>query len=116
MASQSEVSFSIFSFSSIFEGAFKEIPAIELFLFIHWFYKIAKKRCSDPLLKHLPFLLRSGNSNLDDRITCLVWLTLQRQPCNTMLLNNLLEPKSYGLAMQRDSPYTTEFTVAILEV
>ena len=43
-------------------------------------------------------------------------LSLQREPCNTMLLNNLLEPKSYGIAMQRDSPHTKRFSVAILQV
>ena len=39
-----------------------------------------------------------------------------RKPCNTMMLENLLEAKSYGIALQRNSELTNEFSVAILKV
>lgn len=40
----------------------------------------------------------------------------RRKPCNTMMLENLLEAKSYGIALQRNSELTNQFSVAILEV
>ena len=40
----------------------------------------------------------------------------QQKPCNTRLLNNLLQAKGYGIALQGNSPYTNEISVAILEV
>ena len=40
----------------------------------------------------------------------------RRNPCNTMMLENLLEAKSYGIALQRNSELTNQFSVAILEV
>ena len=40
----------------------------------------------------------------------------QQKPCNTKLLNNLIQTKSYGLGLQRNSPYTNRITVAILKV
>ena len=43
-------------------------------------------------------------------------LSIQKKPCNTRLQNNLLEPQSYGIALQQDSPYTKKFSVAILKV
>lgn len=39
-----------------------------------------------------------------------------QKPCNTKLLNNLIQTKSYGLGLQRNSPYTNRITVAILKV
>lgn len=39
-----------------------------------------------------------------------------REPCNTMMLENLLEAKSYGIALQRNSELTNQFSVAILQV
>lgn len=39
-----------------------------------------------------------------------------RNPCNTMMLENLLEAKSYGIALQRNSELTNPFSVAILKV
>ena len=40
----------------------------------------------------------------------------RRNPCNTMMLENLLEAKSYGIALQRNSELTNPFSVAILKV
>ncbi|KAM7434376.1 hypothetical protein ABFA07_015550 [Porites harrisoni] len=40
----------------------------------------------------------------------------QQKPCNTKLLNNLIQTKSYGLGLQRNSPYTNRITVAILKL
>ncbi|XP_068679822.1 glutamate receptor ionotropic, kainate 2-like isoform X2 [Montipora foliosa] len=40
----------------------------------------------------------------------------QQKPCNTRLLNNLLQAKGYGIALQGNSPYTNEISVAILEL
>lgn len=40
----------------------------------------------------------------------------RRNPCNTMMLENLLEAKSYGIALQRNSELTNQFSVAILKV
>ena len=39
-----------------------------------------------------------------------------RNPCNTMMLDNLLEAKSYGIALQRNSELTNPFSVEILKV
>ena len=39
-----------------------------------------------------------------------------KQPCNTMLLTNLLEGKSYGIGLRRHSDLTNDFSVAILKV
>lgn len=39
-----------------------------------------------------------------------------REPCNTMMLENLLEAKSYGIALQRNSELTNQFSVAILQL
>lgn len=39
-----------------------------------------------------------------------------RNPCNTMMLENLLEAKSYGIALQRNSELTNPISVAILKV
>jgi len=39
-----------------------------------------------------------------------------RKPCNTTLLNNLISYKSYGIGLQRNSPYVNELSVAILKV
>lgn len=39
-----------------------------------------------------------------------------RNPCNTMMLENLLEAKSYGIALQRNSELTDSFSVAILKL
>ncbi|XP_020632392.1 glutamate receptor 2-like isoform X2 [Orbicella faveolata] len=39
-----------------------------------------------------------------------------RNPCNTMMLENLLEAKSYGIALQRNSELTNQFSVAILKL
>lgn len=40
----------------------------------------------------------------------------QQKPCNTRLLKNLIQTKSYGIGLQRNSPYTNRITVAILKV
>ena len=40
----------------------------------------------------------------------------QKSPCNTMMLKNLLEAKSYGIGLQRRSELTNLFSVAILKV
>ena len=40
----------------------------------------------------------------------------KKSPCNTMMLKNLLEAKSYGIALQRNSDMTNQFSVAILQV
>ncbi|XP_078361238.1 glutamate receptor 2-like [Oculina patagonica] len=40
----------------------------------------------------------------------------RRNPCNTMMLENLLEAKSYGIALQRNSELTNQFSVAILKL
>lgn len=40
----------------------------------------------------------------------------QQKPCNTRLLKNLIQTKSYGIGLQRNSPYTNIITVAILKV
>ena len=40
----------------------------------------------------------------------------QQKPCNTRILNNLLQVKSYGIGLQKNSPYTNRISVAILEV
>lgn len=40
----------------------------------------------------------------------------QQKPCNTRLLNNLLQAKGYGIGLQKDSRYTNQISVAILEV
>ncbi|EDO41291.1 predicted protein, partial [Nematostella vectensis] len=39
-----------------------------------------------------------------------------RKPCNTMLVKNLLDAKSYALAMRRNSEWTNLISVAILEL
>lgn len=39
-----------------------------------------------------------------------------KDPCDTMMLKNLLEAKSYGIGLQRYSDLTNQFSVAILEV
>lgn len=38
----------------------------------------------------------------------------QQKPCNTRLLNNLLQAKGYGIGLQQNSPYTNRISVAIL--
>ncbi|KAJ7387560.1 hypothetical protein OS493_000891 [Desmophyllum pertusum] len=38
----------------------------------------------------------------------------QQKPCNTRLLNNLLQAKGYGIGLQKNSPYTNKISVAIL--
>ena len=40
----------------------------------------------------------------------------QRGDCNTRLINNLLASKSYGIGLQRYSPWTNKFSIAILKV
>lgn len=40
----------------------------------------------------------------------------QQKPCNTRLLNNLLQAKGYGIGLQQNSPYTNRISVAILVV
>ena len=40
----------------------------------------------------------------------------QQKPCNTRLLNNLLQAKGYGIGLQKNSKYTNKISVAILEV
>ena len=40
----------------------------------------------------------------------------QQKPCNTRLLKNLIQTKSYGIGLQRNSPYTNRITVGILNV
>ncbi|KAJ7387558.1 hypothetical protein OS493_000889 [Desmophyllum pertusum] len=40
----------------------------------------------------------------------------QQKPCNTRLLKNLIQTKSYGIGLQRNSPYTNKITVAILKL
>ena len=37
-------------------------------------------------------------------------------PCNTMLVNHLLEAKSYGFALPKNSELTTNLSVNILKV
>ena len=39
-----------------------------------------------------------------------------KEPCNTTMLKNLLEAKSYGIALQRNSDLTDQISVAILKV
>ena len=39
-----------------------------------------------------------------------------KEPCNTTMLKNLLEAKSYGIALQRNSELTDQISVAILKV
>lgn len=39
-----------------------------------------------------------------------------KEPCNTTMLKNLLEAKSYGIALQRNSDLTEQFSVVILKV
>lgn len=38
----------------------------------------------------------------------------QQKPCNTRVLNNLLQAKGYGIGLQQNSPYTNRISVAIL--
>ena len=40
----------------------------------------------------------------------------QQKPCNTRLLNNLLQSKGYGIGLQKNSQYTNKISVAILQV
>ena len=40
----------------------------------------------------------------------------QQEPCNTALLKNLLEAKSYGLGLRIDSEWTNRLSVQILKV
>lgn len=40
----------------------------------------------------------------------------QQKPCNTRVLNNLLQAKGYGIGLQQNSPYTNRISVAILAV
>ena len=40
----------------------------------------------------------------------------QQKPCNTRMLNNLLQAKGYGIGLQKNSPYTNDISVAILKV
>lgn len=40
----------------------------------------------------------------------------QQKPCNTRLLNGLLQAKGYGIGLQQNSPYTNRISVAILAV
>ncbi|XP_032238520.2 glutamate receptor 3 isoform X2 [Nematostella vectensis] len=40
----------------------------------------------------------------------------QRKPCNTMLVKNLLDAKSYALGLQRNSEWTDGISVAILQL
>ncbi|XP_029201413.2 glutamate receptor 2-like isoform X1 [Acropora millepora] len=40
----------------------------------------------------------------------------QQKPCNTKLLKNLIQTKSYGIGLQRNSPFTNRITVAILKL
>ena len=40
----------------------------------------------------------------------------QQKPCNTVLLKNLLEAKSYGLGLRIDSEWTNPLSVHILKV
>ena len=40
----------------------------------------------------------------------------KKSPCNTMMLKNLLEAKSYGIGLQRNSDLTNHFSVEILKV
>ena len=40
----------------------------------------------------------------------------QQKPCNTVLLQNLLEAKSYGLGLRIDSEWTNPLSVHILNV
>ena len=39
-----------------------------------------------------------------------------QEPCNTMLVKNLLEAKSYGFALPKNSELTTSLSVNILKV
>ena len=40
----------------------------------------------------------------------------QQKPCNTRLLDNLLQTQGYGIGLQQNSPYTNKISVAILGV
>ncbi|XP_020899711.1 glutamate receptor 2 isoform X2 [Exaiptasia diaphana] len=40
----------------------------------------------------------------------------QRKPCNTMLVKNLLDAKSYAIGLQRNSEWTNKISVTILEL
>merc|ERR1712048_121607 len=40
----------------------------------------------------------------------------QRRPCNTHVIRNLLEAKSYGLILQRQSEWTNPISVEILNL
>ena len=40
----------------------------------------------------------------------------KKSPCNTEMLKNLLEAKSYGIGLQRNSDLTNQFSVEILKV
>ena len=40
----------------------------------------------------------------------------KKSPCNTMMLKNLLEAKSYGIGLERNSDLTNQFSVEILKV
>lgn len=40
----------------------------------------------------------------------------QQKPCNTRLLDNLLQAKGYGIGLQQNSPHTNKISVEILEV
>ena len=40
----------------------------------------------------------------------------KKSPCNTMMLKNLLEAKSYGIGLQRNSDLTNQFSIEILKV
>ena len=39
-----------------------------------------------------------------------------QKPCNTMLVKNLFEVKSYGFGLTKNSEHTNELSVAILKV
>ena len=39
-----------------------------------------------------------------------------QKPCNTMLVENLFEVKSYGFGLTKNSEHTNELSVAILKV
>jgi hypothetical protein len=40
----------------------------------------------------------------------------QRKPCNTMLVKDLLDAKSYAFGLQRNSEWTNELSVTLLQV
>ncbi|XP_027060273.1 glutamate receptor ionotropic, kainate 2-like [Pocillopora damicornis] len=40
----------------------------------------------------------------------------QQKPCNTRLLDNLLQAKGYGIGLQQNSPHTNKISVEILEL